>query len=459
MKKVTILISLLLAGGTLPAQTNSTTIWQEGAGQVAFAEQTGTLNTISIEQISTDPQFAWVFQSGEMEDETTEDVIPGGEANRAVVDQTYSGNQNKSFLYQYGSFNESYQKQDGNGNEFNLAGNFPENIAGLESLPNDVIPNQDGDYHRLSQIAVGNYNQSWMYQAGRTHDASQYVEGNFNESWTSQSGYQQSSEMIIYGNRNGSNYLEHEEGKFPHSDDGEESSGGHPGGPNHNGQSGNSGGHSQDGGMAEVIPPPHDEDHVFVPSVSVAIKQMGRGSRAEMLIEGDDNKAIIIQRGGAGNVSDGRVPEMDGDGGGHYADQDIYGDWNRIFVNQMGRTNVSMQYVNGDNNLGLTVQRGNSNYSDVAITGGSNELGIEQSGKDNISMASVNGLFNGNFLDGQDEYGLKLKQEGSGNYSTILVSGNYNRIDAHQNGGGISTIIQTGNWNTAVLNQEVIDNH
>ena len=58
-----------------------------------------------------------------------------------------------------------------------------------------------------------------MYQAGRDHDASQLLTGDENQVWTSQSGYTQSSEMIIVGNRNGSHYLEHEEGKFPHSDE------------------------------------------------------------------------------------------------------------------------------------------------------------------------------------------------------------------------------------------------
>nr|WP_319509232.1 curlin repeat-containing protein [uncultured Draconibacterium sp.] len=455
MKKIAFLFWFLLVGGVVLAQSNITTIWQEGESQVAFSEQTGTLNTISIEQISNNPQFAWVFQSGEMEDETSGDITPGGESNQAVVDQTYSGDGNKSFLFQYGSFNKSYQKQNGNGNQFNFAGNFPENIFGSGSLPEDAVPNQDGDYHQLSQIAVGNYNQSWIYQAGRANEASQYIEGDFNETWTSQSGYQQSSEMIIAGNRNGSHYLEHEEGKFPHSDEEEESSEGHSGG---NGKSGHSGGESEEGGMPDVIPPPHDEDHVFVPTVSVAIKQMGRGSRAEMLIDGDDNKAVIIQRGGTGDVDDGRVPEEDACGG-HFADQDIYGDWNRIFVSQMGKQHTSLEYVNGTNNLVLSMQRGNSNYSDIDVIGGSNELGIDQKGKGNISVASIDGFFNGNFVDGIDEYAVKLVQEGKENYSSIQITGSYNQIDAHQGGGGISFITQNGDWNTAVLNQESIDNH
>ena len=261
--------------------------------------------------------------------------------------------------------------------------------------------------------------------------------------------------MIINGDRNGSHYLEHEEGKFPHSDEEEESSGGHPGGQG-NGNSGNSGGESEEGGIPDVIPPPHDEDHVFVPSVSVAIKQMGRGSRAEMLIDGDDNKALIIQRGGTGDAS-ARVPKQYEDGGGHYADQDIYGDWNRMFVSQTGRTHVNLEYVVGNDNLVLAMQRGNGSYSTVDLFGTSNEIGIDQKGKGNISVASIEGNFNGNFIDGTDEYAVKLVQEGKENYSTIQITGSYNQIDAHQGGGGISTIIQNGNWNTAILNQETID--
>ena len=456
MKKAIVFTVLFSAGGMLVAQTNLTTVSQEGANQLAITEQSGTLNDISIQQISNTYQSAWVFQTGEMEDETTGEIVPGGESNHAVVDQSYYGKGNKSFLYQFGSFNNSFQKQDGEGNRFNLAGNFPDNISGIASLPADAVPNQDGDYHMLTQIAVGDYNQSWIYQAGRDHDASQNIEGDYNESWTSQSGYQQSSEMIIYGNRNGSHYLEHEEGKFPHSEDedhedGSPSTGG-------NGNSGNSGGNGEDGGMPDVIPPPHDEDHVFIPSVSVSIKQMGRGSRAEMYIEGNDNKAVIIQRGGTGEVESGGTPQEEG-GGGHYADQDVYGDWNRVFVNQKGRTNTSLEFVNGDDNLVLSMQSGNGNSSDIVLIGESNEIGIDQKGKGNISVASIDGFFNGNFIDNVDEYAVKLTQEGKENQSEIQISGNYNMIAAHQGGGGISTIIQTGDWNSATLNQASIDEH
>ena len=72
---------------------------------------------------------------------------------------------------------------------------------------------------------------------------------------------------------------------------------------------------------------------------------MGRGSRAEMLIDGNDNKAVIIQRGGTGDVSQESALEQNEDGGGHFADQDIYGDWNRMFVTQTGRTHVNQEYV------------------------------------------------------------------------------------------------------------------
>lgn len=458
MKKILILICFCFAGNVF-AQTNVSTVTQAGVDQFAETEQVGTSNDVLIRQVSNKPQFAWVLQTGEMEDENTGAIIPGGEENRAEVDQTYSGNGNRSFLYQFGSFNQSFQKQNGNGNSFNIAGNFPGNFTSLAELPDETVPTQDGDLHWLSQIANGNNNQAWIYQAGRDHDASQLLNGSENQVWTSQSGYTQSSEMIINGNRNGSHYLEHEEGKFPHSDEeeGDEGSGGHPGGQG-NGNSGNSGGHSGEGGMPEVIPPPHDEDHVFVPTVGVAIKQMGSNSRAEMYIEGNDNKAVIIQRGGAGSPGS-ESSSGNGSGaceGGHYVNQDIYGDWNRIFADQRGTGHTINQYINGNLNLAVLMQKGNGSISTLDLIGSSNEIGVDQKGKNNISDIDVLGDFNGNFIPG-DEFGIKVVQEGKGNNSDIDITGNCNFIAVHQSGGAISTINQNGNWNSAVVNQESLE--
>lgn len=442
------------------AQTNITTVSQEGANQEALTEQKGTSNDISIRQISNKTQSAWVFQSGEMEDETTGEIVPGGEENQATVDQTYSGNGNCSFLYQFGSFNESYQKQNGNGNAFNIAGNFPENFSSLSEMPDDAVPTQDGDLHWISQIAIGNNNQAWMYQAGRDHDASQLITGDDNQVWTSQSGYTQSSEMIIVGNGNGSHYLEHEEGKFPHTDDeeGDEGHGGNPGGKG-KGNCEDSGGQSYEGGMPGEIPPPHDEDHVFVHTVGVAIKQMGSNSRAEMYIDGDDNKAVIIQRGGAG--SPGKESKSGkGSGsceGSHFVNQDIYGNWNRIFADQRGTSHTFIQYVNGEDNLAVLMQKGNGSTSTLDLIGSSNEIGVDQKGRGNFSDIDVVGNFNGNFDLTADEFGIKVVQEGRGNTSDIDITGDCNFIALHQSGGAISTINQNGNWNSAVVNQESLE--
>ncbi len=449
MKKIKLLIYFCFTGIMLYAQGNVSTITQIGIDQLAETMQEGTLNQVLVEQISEQPQFAWVFQSGE---------LPGGEENQAKVDQTYSGSGNRSFLYQFGSFNESYQKQNGNGNSFNIAGNFPENFS-LAVLPEDAVPTQDGDYHWLSQIANGNNNQAWMYQAGTDHDASQLLNGDDNQVWTSQSGYTQSSEMIIVGNRNGSHYLEHEEGKFPHSDEeeGDEGSVGHPGGQG-NGNGDNSGGESDEGGMPEVIPPPHDEDHVFVPTVGVAIKQMGSNSIAQMYIDGDDNKAVIIQRGGAGSPGQDNTAG-NGSGsceGGHFVDQDIYGNWNRIFADQRGTKHTIIQYINGDENLVVLMQKGNGSISTLDLIGSSNEIGVDQKGKGNFSDIDVLGDFNGNF-NSFDEFGIKVVQEGKGNNSDIDITGDYNFIALHQSGGAISTIVQNGNWNSAIVNQESLE--
>ncbi len=54
---------------------------QTGAEQFAETVQEGTLNQVLVEQISDQPQFVWVLQTGES---------PGGEDNHATVDQTYS---------------------------------------------------------------------------------------------------------------------------------------------------------------------------------------------------------------------------------------------------------------------------------------------------------------------------------------------------------------------------------
>lgn len=451
MKKILILICFFFAGGVLFAQTNVSTVTQAGGYQFAETEQVGTSNDVLIQQISNKTQFAWVLQTGEMVEGAT--TVPGGEDNRAEVDQTYSGNGNRSFLYQFGSFNESFQKQNGSNNAFNIAGNFPENFS-LAVLPEDAVPTQDGDYHWISQIANGNYNQAWMYQAGRDHDASQLLTGNYNQVWTSQSGYTQSSEMIIFGDRNGSHYLQHEEGKFPHSD-GEE--GGEPSsGENGKGKHGEDSGGQGDGGIPEVLPPPHDEEHVFVPTVGVAIKQMGSNSRAEMYIEGNDNKAVITQRGGAGSPGQDSGNGSGTCEGGHYVNQDIYGDWNRIFADQRGTGHTIIQYVNGDENLVVLMQKGNGSTSTLDLIGDSNEIGVDQKGKGNYSDIDVVGDFNGNFTS-LDEFGIKVVQEGKGNSSDIDINGNYNFIALHQSGGAISTINQNGNWNSAVVNQESLE--
>lgn len=452
MKKVKLLLCFCFTVSVLFAQNNVSTITQTGTEQFAKAVQTGTLNQVLIQQISEQPQSAWILQSGEMEDETTGAITPGGEDNYAEIDQTYSGNGNRSFLYQFGSFNHSFQKQNGDGNTFNIAGDFPTTFTVSSELPNGAVPNQDGDYHWLSQIANGNNNQAWIYQAGRKHHASQLLNGDFNQVWTSQSGYTQTAEMIIHGNRNGSHYLQHEEGKFPH-DESEESDEGSAGG---NGNSGSSGGSSEDGGMPEVIPPPHDEDHVFVPTVGVAIKQMGSNSIAEMYVEGDDNKAVITQRGGAGTNENGK-----GKGncdGGHYVNQDIYGDWNRIFADQRGTGHYIDEFISGNQNLAVLMQKGNGSTSELNLLGSSNEIGVDQKGKNNISDIDIMGDSNGNFtLD--DEFGIKVAQEGKGNNSDIDIIGDSNFIAVHQGGGAFSMITQTGNFNSTTVSQSTLDEH
>lgn len=447
------MIVILCSSTILFAQTNISTITQSGINQLTETEQVGTLNQVLIQQVSNKAQFAWVIQTGEMENESTGAIIPGGEGNHAKVNQTYSGKGNRSFLYQFGSFNQSLQKQNGNGNSFNIAGDFPENFTSLAELPESLVPSQDGDYHWLSQIANGDKNQAWIYQAGRDHDASQLLNGNKNQVWTSQSGYTQTAEMIIHGNRNGSHYLQHEEGKFPHSEDDDHSdSEGNPGGQG-NGNSGSSGGNS-DEGMPEVIPPPHDEDHVFVPTVGVAIKQMGSNSEAYMYIEGDDNKAVITQRGGAGTNENGKGNCE----GGHYVDQDIYGNWNRIFADQRGTGHHIDEYVNGNHNLAVLMQKGNGSDSELTLIGNSNEIGVDQKGKNNISDIDVLGNLNGNFIP-EDEFGVKVAQEGRGNNSDIDIIGNSNFIAVHQGGGAYSEITQTGDLHSSTVNQSTIDEH
>ena len=454
MKKIQIHIYFCLASCVLFLLNSVSTVAQTSIDQFAETIQEGILNQVIVQQISEQPQFAWVLQSGEMEDELTGAITPGGEENLAEVDQSYSGNGNRSFLHQFGSFNQSFQKQNGNENSFNLAGNFPAVFSILTDLPSETVPTQDGDYHWLSQIANGNKNQAWIYQAGRDHDASQLLNGDENQVWTSQSGFTQSSEMIINGNRNGSHYLQHEEGKFPHSDE-EEGGEASPGGQG-NGNSGNSGGSSDEGGMPEVIPPPHDEDHVFVPTVGVAIKQMGSNSIAEMYVEGDDNKAVITQRGGAGTNENGN-----GNGnceGGHYVNQDIYGDWNRIFADQRGTGHYIDEYINGNHNLAVLMQKGNGSISELDLMGSFNEVGVDQKGKNNISDIDLLGNFNGNFTM-EDEFGIKVVQEGRGNNSDIDIIGDSNFISVHQGGGAISMITQTGNYNSSIVDQSTLDEH
>ncbi|MFA5329509.1 MAG: hypothetical protein WC384_17075 [Prolixibacteraceae bacterium] len=449
MKKLSLLMVIMLATGFVIAQNSAdaiqigndqtSEILQTGYHQVALTAQQGITNEILVEQISGSSQYAWVFQSGEIAD----DAAP--EDNHATVDQKYSGTGNLSFLYQYGSHNKSWQTQNGSNNKFNIAGNFPGDPDNIQTLPNNALPNQDGDYHENTQTANGNSNQAWIYQAGRIHVSSQVLNGNLNEVWTSQSGNTNRATMAIQGVGNGSIYMAHEEGKFPEpegeTDEGSPDTGG-------NGNQGGSHGQG-DGGMPEVIPPPHDETHVFVSTVGVSIKQMGKNSTAEMDIEGNYNKATITQRGGAGGG--------DTEQAGHYANQDITGDYNRVFANQTGTGNNIDQDVNGANNLVTFMQKGNGGISVIDLDGVSNEIGVDQKGKSNYSRIDVEGNLNGNLVAG-DEYGIKLAQEGKENHSEIDITGNYNMINAHQSGGGISYITQAGDYNSTTVNQFEVEN-
>ena len=435
----------ILGTFVVQSQENISVISQiGGTEQFAEAFQEGTLNNILIEQQSDGPQSAWVFQSGEMVDEITGAISVGGEANHATVDQKYLGTGNQSFLYQFGSYNQSTQTQNGSNNKFNIeGGDFLTNLLPGEG-PSGAVPNQDGDYHKLTQTAIGDNNQAWMYQAGRYQTGSQYIQGDYNQVWTSQSGLSNTSTMNVIGKGNGSIYLVHEEGKFPESDEvSDEGSSGHSGGQG-NGNSANSGGSSDEGGMPEVIPPIHDEDHVFVPTVSVAIKQMGNNSNAVMNINGDYNKAVISQRGGAGE-------------GGHFAEMNIIGSYNRIFADQRGKEHTINQYVNGDENLVVFMQKGNGSKSDLTLYGNSNEIGVDQKGKGSVSNVYVEGNYNGNFDLLADEFGIKVVQEGKQNQSGIGILGDNNFINVHQGGGAISTVNQTGSWNIATVNQATID--
>ncbi len=423
--------------------TQTVNVFQEGADQYTKVSQVGLTNNVLVQQISLKPQYSWVFQSGEMEDEATQVITPGGEDNYSLVDQSYGGEGNMTFLYQFGSFNKSWQKQNGSNNQFNITGPGPIVAATFQPAMNDeTVPNQDGDYHEMTQTANGDFNQAWIYQAGRKHVAFQVLNGDWNQVWTSQSGNTNRSSMLINGTGNGSIYMEHEEGKFPETegetDEGSPDTGG-------NGNQGESHGQG-DGGMPEVIPPPHDETHVFVPTVGVSIKQMGKNSEAEMYIEGDYNKATITQRGGAGGG--------DTEQAGHYTNQDIYGNYNRVFANQTGTGNYIDQNVNGAYNLVTFMQKGNGGISVIDLDGTYNEIGVDQKGKSNYSRIDVDGNFNGNFDPLSDEYGVKLAQEGKENHSEIDITGDFNLVNAHQSGGGISYITQTGNYNSAFVNQE-----
>ena len=208
---------------------------------------------------------------------------------------------------------------------------------------------------------------------------------------------------------------------------------------------------AEKGGKPAIIPPPHDEDHVFVASVGVFIKQMGKGSNAYMSISGDDNKATIIQRGGDG----GNGATCDG---GHYAYQDIIGDWNRIFADQRGTGHYVEQLISGDFNLVTSMQKGNGSESRINLIGSDNEIGVDQKGKGNISDIQIIGDSNGNFSL-LDEYGVKITQEGRGNISYLDIMGNYNFVSVHQGGGASSDIRQTGSWNSATVIQASIDEH
>jgi len=423
--------------------TQTVNVFQEGTAQFTKVLQQGISNEVLIQQISESPQYSWVFQSGEMEDEVTHVITPGGEDNYSLVDQWYGGERNMTFLYQFGSFNKSWQKQNGSNNQFNITGPAPIVSATFQPVMDaETVPNQDGDYHEMTQTANGNFNQAWIYQAGRKHIAFQVLNGDLNQVWTSQSGNTNISNMLINGNGNGSIYMEHEEGKFPETEGETEE-----GSPETGGNGNQGGSHGQgDGGMPEVIPPPHDETHVFVPTVGVSIKQMGKSSTAEMYIEGNYNKATITQRGGSGGNDD----EVHA---GHYTNQDITGDYNRVFANQTGTGNYIDQNVSGANNLVTFMQKGNGGTSVIDLDGASNEIGVDQKGKANYSRIDVDGNFNGNFLAG-DEYGVKLAQEGKENHSEIDITGDYNLVNAHQSGGGLSYITQTGDYNSAIVNQE-----
>ncbi|WP_297098649.1 hypothetical protein [uncultured Draconibacterium sp.] len=452
MKNIILLILLVFCGFSLLAQTtNFTTVNQSGKDQFAETDQVGNMSSILIQQISNKAQFAWVNQSGEIEDHETQMVSQGGEDNHSVVDQTYGGKGNLSYLHQFGSHNNSRQIQKGNGNQFNIIGVAPDDEPGIESEESYVgVPNQDGDYHQLYQIVDGNSNQAWIYQAGRDHFAQQDLQGDLNETWTSQSGNDQYSTMIISGNRNGSHYLQHGEGKFPHDESEEETE--HDETDHGKGKSGSSVGKSDDGGKPSEIPPVHDESHVFVPTVGVAIKQMGKGSTAEMIIEGDDNKATITQRGGSGN--EGKNCE-----GGHFAGQEINGDWNRIFADQRGTHHYGSQVVSGLENLVTSIQRGNGSNSTIDLLGDLNEIGCDQKGKSNFSDIDVSGSYNGNFIAAIDEYGVKILQEGRGNYSDLDIAGNFNFVSVQQGGGGSSVIDQSGDWHSATVTQSSLTTH
>ena len=189
MKKLILLIVIIFFAGFVIAQNSADVIQigddqtsdviQTGSQQVAFVVQQGMTNEVLVEQISSSPQYAWVFQSGEV----TDDGVP--EDNYATVDQKHLGSGNLSFLYQYGSHNKSWQTQNGSNNKFNIAGDFPGDPDAIVTLPSGAVPNQDGDYHEMTQTANGNSNQAWMYQAGRYHVASQLLTGDLNQVWTS----------------------------------------------------------------------------------------------------------------------------------------------------------------------------------------------------------------------------------------------------------------------------------
>jgi hypothetical protein len=419
------------------------------AGNTAYTDQSGSLNTASVDQTAGEKALADVDQNG---DSNTATVTQGG--------NTAAQGLNITRFTQDGGSNSATVSQDGQANQ---AG------TGIYPSYNDIHQGGDNNTLDISQTGYGNQvagsglNEGHVYQSGDQNDATVTQNGRGNlvsriYQNDNSGGTATDPTNVLTINQSGATYLQYE-----HSTPSLGPSTNYNYSPN----SVVSVTQTNPGGTVNTLTLTQTGSTFHQANQIMRVEQNGTDNAGSVTQDGRRNFLLSLDQLGDGNAATvGLHGYGNGDpstgltstsvtaaafdvgshaavvglgqatvyqnGTGNTATYSATGNSNRYALSQTDDSNGINGVVSGDNNQAAVSQwGGSSNTADFLQYGNSNDLGIAQDGGSNI--ATVNVMGNSNAL-GSD-------QVGNGNMLTATFTGNSNGVGTF-GAGGVAGILE-----------------